>query len=110
MALGVDSASNRYKYQKSSWGKERPARKADNITAISEPIVYKLWKPRPLTTLWATTACYRDSFSFHLLLSLPKLLHVKEALISKKVGESGIVSPEGKVLIKSKDLSLWMAE
>jgi hypothetical protein len=36
-------------------GKGRPARKADNLTAICEP--------RPLTTLWAFTACYRDSFT-----------------------------------------------
>jgi hypothetical protein len=38
MALGVDSASNRKGYQESSWGKGRPARKAD-ITAICEQIV-----------------------------------------------------------------------
>jgi hypothetical protein len=46
------------------WGKERPARKADNLTAICEPIVYKIWEPRRPTTLWAPTACYRDSFTF----------------------------------------------
>jgi hypothetical protein len=43
--------------------KGRPARKADKITAICEPTVYKMWKPRRLTTLWASTACYRDSFT-----------------------------------------------
>jgi hypothetical protein len=37
----VDSASNRNEYQESSWrGKGRPARKADNLTAICESIVY----------------------------------------------------------------------
>jgi hypothetical protein len=36
---GVDSASNRNEYQESSWGKGRPVRKADNLTAICEPIV-----------------------------------------------------------------------
>jgi hypothetical protein len=37
---GVDSASNRNEYQESSWGvKKRPARRADNFTAICEPIV-----------------------------------------------------------------------
>jgi hypothetical protein len=37
---GVDSASNRNEYQKSSWElKERPERKADNLTAICEAIV-----------------------------------------------------------------------
>jgi hypothetical protein len=24
----------------------------------------KMWEPRRLTTLWASTACYRDSFTF----------------------------------------------
>jgi hypothetical protein len=38
-------------------GKERPVRGADNLTAICEPTVYKMWKPRRLTTLWAFTAC-----------------------------------------------------
>jgi hypothetical protein len=27
-----------------------------------------MWKPRPLTPLWAFTACYRDSFTFFFLL------------------------------------------
>jgi hypothetical protein len=44
-------------------GKGRSARKADNHTAICEPIVYKMWEPRRLITLWASTACYRDSFT-----------------------------------------------
>jgi hypothetical protein len=42
----------------------RPAHKADNFTAICEPIVYKIWEPQPLTTQCASTACYRNSFSF----------------------------------------------
>jgi hypothetical protein len=55
---GVDSASNINEYQESSWGVKggQPARKADNLTAICEP--------RRLTTVWASTACYRDSFAF----------------------------------------------
>jgi hypothetical protein len=37
---GVDSASNRDEYQESSWGgKDGPTHKADNLTAIWEPIV-----------------------------------------------------------------------
>jgi hypothetical protein len=47
-------------------GKGRPARKADNLTAICVPIVYKMWEPRRLTNLWASTACLRDSFTFTL--------------------------------------------
>jgi hypothetical protein len=45
-------------------GKARPARKADNLAAICEPIVQKMLEPRRLTTLGASTACYRDSFTF----------------------------------------------
>jgi hypothetical protein len=45
-------------------GKVRPAREADNLTAICEPIVQKMLEPRRLTTLWAFTTCYRDSFTF----------------------------------------------
>jgi hypothetical protein len=46
------------------WGKGRPAHKADNLTAICEPIVWKMWEHRSLTTLWAFAVCYRDSFTF----------------------------------------------
>jgi hypothetical protein len=38
-------------------GKAQPARKADNLTAVCEPIVQKMWEPRRLTTLWVFTAC-----------------------------------------------------
>jgi hypothetical protein len=44
-------------------GKGRPAREADNLTAICEPIVWNMREPRRLTTLWAYTAYYRDSFT-----------------------------------------------
>jgi hypothetical protein len=49
-------------------GKRRPARKDDNLTAICEPIVYKMLEPQCLTTLWASTACYVDSFTFFILI------------------------------------------
>jgi hypothetical protein len=45
-------------------GKGRPAREAGNLTAKCEPTVLKMWEPRPLTTLWASTACYRVSVTF----------------------------------------------
>jgi hypothetical protein len=38
-----------------------------NLTAICKPTVSKMWEPRRLTTLWASTACYRDSFTFFTL-------------------------------------------
>jgi hypothetical protein len=40
------------------------SRKDDNLTAIYEPTVYKMWEPRRLTTPWAYTACCRDIFIF----------------------------------------------
>jgi hypothetical protein len=45
-------------------GKGRTARKVDSLTAICEPIVYKMWDPRRLTILRASATCYRDSFTF----------------------------------------------
>jgi hypothetical protein len=47
---GVYSASNRNEYQELIkiiflGGKARPARKADNLTAIYEPIVKVMWDP-----------------------------------------------------------------
>jgi hypothetical protein len=38
--------------------------KADNFIAICELIVWEMWESQPLTTLWAFTACYWDSFTF----------------------------------------------
>jgi hypothetical protein len=45
-------------------GKRLPAHKADNLTAICEAIVQKMWEPRRLTDLWASTDCHRDGFTF----------------------------------------------
>jgi hypothetical protein len=42
-------------------GKGRPACKAKILTAICE---LKMLEPRRLTTLWASTACYRDSLAY----------------------------------------------
>jgi hypothetical protein len=45
------------------------ARKAD-VAAICELIFYKMWELQHLTTLWASTACYRDTF--YILLPIQK--------------------------------------
>jgi hypothetical protein len=44
-------------------GKGRPARKADNLTAICELIIYKMWDPQHLTSPWASTAWYMETFT-----------------------------------------------
>jgi hypothetical protein len=41
-----------------------PAREANNLAAIFEAIAYKMWDSRRLTILQASTAGYRDSFTF----------------------------------------------
>jgi hypothetical protein len=53
-------------------GNGRQARKAGNLTVTCEPIVQKMWELRRLTTLWASMAWYRDSFTLFFLTS-PKL-------------------------------------
>jgi hypothetical protein len=56
--------SSFYRGQVSSWGKVRLARKADNLPAICEPNVERIWQPRHITNPLTSTACYRDSFTF----------------------------------------------
>jgi hypothetical protein len=67
MALGSTQPLTEMSTRNLPGFKGRPARKADNLTAICEPVVYKMWEPRRLTTLCASTACYRDSFTFFYL-------------------------------------------
>jgi hypothetical protein len=43
----------------------RLARMANKLTTICEPIAWKMWKPQHLTTLYSSTACYRDSNLMH---------------------------------------------
>jgi hypothetical protein len=50
-------------------GNARPALKGDYLTAICEPVVKKNVEPRCFTNLWASTACYRDSFTLVFLVS-----------------------------------------
>jgi hypothetical protein len=66
MALGSTQPLTEMSTTTLPGGKGRQARGADNLTAICEPIVWKMWEPLRLTTLWAFTACYRDSFTFFL--------------------------------------------
>jgi hypothetical protein len=63
MALGSTQPLTEMSTRNLPGVKERLARKADNITAICEPIVQKMWELRRLTTLWALTASCRNSFT-----------------------------------------------
>jgi hypothetical protein len=63
MALGSTQSLTEMSTRNVLGVKGRPKRKADNFTAICEPIVYKIWEPRRLTALWASTASYRYSFT-----------------------------------------------
>jgi hypothetical protein len=52
-------------------GKGRPELKADILAANCESIDWNMWKPRFLTTLWASAASYGDGFTYlwrHLIL------------------------------------------
>jgi hypothetical protein len=64
MALGSTQPLTEFSTRNLPGVKGSRAREVDNLTAICEPIVYKMREPRRLTTLWAFTGCYRDSFSF----------------------------------------------
>jgi hypothetical protein len=68
MALGSAQPLTEISTRNLSGAKGMPAHKTDNLTAICEPITYKIWEPRHLTTLWAYTARYRDNFTFYFYL------------------------------------------
>jgi hypothetical protein len=74
MALGSTQPLTEMSTRNRPGRKGQPARKADNHTAICEPIVYKMWEPRRLTDVWASTASYRDSFTFTFYLQEEKIL------------------------------------
>jgi hypothetical protein len=40
------------------------AREIDNTVYMWADCLENMWAPRRLTTLWASTACYRNSFTF----------------------------------------------
>jgi hypothetical protein len=64
MAMGSTQPLKEMSTRNLRSGKTRPVRKADNLTAINDQVVQKMWDPRRFTLLWASTACYSDSFIF----------------------------------------------
>jgi hypothetical protein len=62
MALGSTRPLTEMSTRNLPGGEGQAARKADNFTALCEPIVYKMWELQHLTALWVSTARYRDTF------------------------------------------------
>jgi hypothetical protein len=65
MALGSTQPIIEMSTRKLPEGKCRPARKADNFTAVCEPIVYQMWDLDVSQPCGASTAFYKDSFTFY---------------------------------------------
>jgi hypothetical protein len=61
MALGTTQPLTEMSTRNFPVGKRRAALKAEDLTAICEPIFWKMWELRRLTNLGASTASYRDS-------------------------------------------------
>jgi hypothetical protein len=62
MALGSTQPLTEMSTRNLPGAKKRLVRNVDNLTAIFEPTVCKMWEPRRFTPLRAFTACYKDSF------------------------------------------------
>jgi hypothetical protein len=95
MALGSTQPPTEMSTTDLPGGKRRPERKVD-LTAICEPIFYKMWEPRRLTTLWAFTACYRDSYTFSYLCrcrQMPGTISIKTQLLHFRPFKSIIYQP-----------------
>jgi hypothetical protein len=54
MALGSTHPLTEMSTRNIPGDKERPAHKAYNLTAICESVVYKMWEPQRLTTVWVS--------------------------------------------------------
>jgi hypothetical protein len=56
MALGLTQPLTEMSTRNFPGGKKRPRQPCRHVWAKC----LKMWEPQPLTTLWASTACYRD--------------------------------------------------
>jgi hypothetical protein len=70
MALGSTQPLTEMSTRNVPGGKGRPTRKAENLTAICESIVWKMWETRRFTTLWPSMTCYRYSLTFLFLIRI----------------------------------------
>jgi hypothetical protein len=64
----------------------RPVRKSD-VTAICEPIVYKMWDHQQLKTLQAFTAYYKDSVALFFYVSVLNNHHSCYSIIDNLLSE-----------------------
>jgi hypothetical protein len=91
MALGSTQPLTEMSTWKLFAGKERPGPKADNLTAICEPIVYEMWEPRRLTNVLASKTCYRDSYTLTLhntcSFLLVEYIKLTVSLVKRSTGE-----------------------
>jgi hypothetical protein len=71
-------------------GKGRPARKADNLTVLCEPIVWKVWESLNLRTLWAFKVCYRIQLYLFFLYLISSLFSVLSCTHKKLVSSQNI--------------------
>jgi hypothetical protein len=79
MAMGSTQSLTEMSTRNLPGGKGRPACKADSLTAICEPdCLENVVEPRRLTTLWAATDYYKDSFIFFLTAPDPGFCNVDE--------------------------------
>jgi hypothetical protein len=85
MTLGSTQPLTEMSIRNLTGGKERPARGADHLTATCESIVNKMWEPRRLTTLWAFTVCYRDSFIVYLSISICQVFSLSRKFHTRKI-------------------------
>jgi hypothetical protein len=68
MALGSTQPLTEMSTRNLPGDKELLAHTAYNLTAIREPIFWKMWEPQRLTTIWASIAYYMVSFTFSFLI------------------------------------------
>jgi hypothetical protein len=78
MALGPTQPLAEMNTKNLPGDKGPPARNSNNLTVICVPIFQKMWEPRRLTSLWVSTACYRESFTFFLPLPMRNISLLSE--------------------------------
>jgi hypothetical protein len=91
MALGSTQPLTEMSTRDLFLGKGRPSHEADNLTAICDTIVYKMWESRRLTILWASTACYRDNCNFNFLLFYFVSFSDVNDRVVRNFGENGCI-------------------